>query len=76
MNEFMEIMELMNYGLKQESTLKQTVPKIVKLGLTKKPNCIEKMLEFVLPEQAYDHPHKGLDEVVEACTITQKSKTI
>ena len=32
MNEFMDIMRLMNNGLNNESTLKETYPRIVKLA--------------------------------------------
>ena len=67
MNEFMDIMKLMNNGLNNESTLKETYPRIVKLGLLKKPDSISSLLDWMLPEECFSQPHPGLNEVVSSC---------
>lgn len=46
MEEFMDIMKLMNNGLNNESTLKETYPLIVKLGLIKNPNNIDRVTDW------------------------------
>ena len=67
MNEFMDIMRLMNNGLNNESTLKETIPRIVKLALLKNPSNIDKVTAWMLPEECFSRPHPGLNEVVSAC---------
>ena len=67
MNEFMDIMRLMNNGLNNESTLKDTYPRIIKLCLLKSPSNIDKVTTWMLSEECFSHPHPGLNEVVTAC---------
>ena len=67
MNEFMDIMRLMNNGLNNESNLKETYPRIVKLALLKNPGNIDKVTAWMLPEECFSRPHPGLNEVVSAC---------
>lgn len=67
MNEFMDIMRLMNNGLNNESTLKETYPRIIKLGLLKNPSKINDVIDWMLPEECFSLPHPGLNEVVLAC---------
>ncbi len=67
MNDFMEIMQLMNNGLNNESTLNDTYPKIVALALAKNPNSIENVQAWMLEEACFSKPHPGLDNVKEAC---------
>lgn len=67
MNEFMDIMRLMNNGLNNESTLKESIPRIVKLGLLKNPSNISDVIDWMLPEECFSHPHPGLNEVILAC---------
>ena len=67
MNEFMDIMRLMNNGLNNESTLKETYPRIIKLCLLKNPSNIDKVTTWMLPEECFSRPHPGLNEVVTAC---------
>ena len=67
MKEFMDIMKLMNNGLNNESTLKETYPLIVKLGLIKNPNNIDRVTDWILEEACFSQPHPGLDQVVTVC---------
>ena len=67
MNEFMDIMRLMNNGLNNESTLKETYPKIIKMGLLKKPSSIDNLLNWMLPEECFSRPHPGLNKIIASC---------
>ena len=67
MQEFMEIMSLMNYGLNNESTLKDTIPKIVKLGLSINPENINGVMDWMMEEECLTNPHPGLNSVITAC---------
>lgn len=67
MKEFMDIMKLMNNGLNNESTLKDTYPLIVKLGLIKNPSNIDRVTAWLLEEACFSKSHPGLDQVVDIC---------
>lgn len=67
MQEFMEIMSLMNYGLNGESTLKETLPKILKLGLSINPENISGVMDWMIEEECLSKPHPGLNSVITAC---------
>ena len=67
MKEFMDIMKLMNNGLNNESTLKDTYPLIIKLGLVKNPNNIDRVTAWMLEEACFREHHPGLDQVVDIC---------
>jgi len=68
MDEFKNIMDLMNCGLNGESTLKETIPEIVKLGLSKKPESIDGIMNWMLEEECLSKPHPGLNNVITACS--------
>lgn len=64
MNEFNEIMGLMNNGLDNDSTLAVSVPKIAQWGLKRNASVVGDIMNFIPPEVAMNRPHPGLDEVV------------
>ena len=67
MNEFMDIMRLMNNGLNNKSTLNETYPEIIKLALRNNPNNMDKVVAWMLKEECFSKPHPGLNEVVDTC---------
>lgn len=67
MNEFMDIMKLMNNGLHNDSTLKDVIPKISALAMRRNPRNIGYVMNWMLEEQCFTNPHPGLDETIQAC---------
>lgn len=69
MNEFQSIMQLMNNGVYNDSTLKDSVPAIVKFSLKFGQDKANEALEWVPEEQALQNKkgHEGLDQIVGAC---------
>lgn len=67
MNEFMDIMKLMNNGLYNGSTLKEVIPKISILTMKKNPRNIGHVMNWMLEEESLSNPHPGLNETIQAC---------
>lgn len=68
MKEFMEIMQLMNIGLyNNESTLKDSYPKIVDLCIALNPEKLDFVTDWMLTEECFSNPHPGLNETVDIC---------
>lgn len=67
MREFMDIMQLMNNGLYNDSTLKDVIPKISALAMEKNPRSIGHVMNWMLGEECLSNPHPGLDETIRAC---------
>ena len=55
MKEFMEIMQLMNNGLYNGSTLKDSYPKIVSLCIALNPEKLDFVTDWMLTEECFDH---------------------
>lgn len=75
MNEFQSIMRLMNNGVHNDSTLKESIPAILKFTLRYGNEKANEALEWVPKEEALrsKNGHRGIDDVVNACNDILKS---
>lgn len=67
MKEFMDIMQLMNNGLYNNSTLKDIIPKISALTMKQNPRNIGRVMNWMIGEECLSNPHPGLNETIQAC---------
>lgn len=67
MKEFMDIMQLMNNGLYNDSTLKDVIPKISALAMKQNPRNIGHVMNWMIDEECLSKPHPGLNETIYAC---------